>query len=43
MRGIEFIHEEIVTLFHSEKFYGRMDGNVIIATRSRSRSLRDVR
>ena len=38
MSVIEFIHEEISTLFHSEKFYGGVGGGtgiVIIATTSK--------
>ena len=43
-----FIHEEIGRLFCSEKFHGSRGGGdggdiVIIATSSRSRSLRDLR
>ena len=51
---IEFIHEEISMLFHSEKFHGgwhkrlytwhkRLCDIAIIASSSRSRSLRDLR
>ena len=39
----EFIHEKISMLFHSEKFPGGGGGIAIIATSSRSRSLRDLR
>ena len=41
----EFIHEEISMLFWSEKFYGGWVGGdiAIIASSSRSRSLRDLR
>ena len=40
----KFIHEEISMLFCSEKFPGWVVGDIaIIATSSRSRSLRDFR